>query len=95
MLQLSKRFPIHMRTWLTPALCLLVVGALAAIFLFDVAISQVLLVILVLACPLRHLMLGHGGHAEHGSHRHDMTAAPPTPSMSDVPPYASVLSKQG
>lgn len=95
MLHLSKRFPLHMGTWLVPALCLLMAGALAAIFLFDVAVSQVLLVMLVLACPLSHLLLGHGGHGGHGSHGHGMAATPTAPGVSDVPPSDSALSKQG
>lgn len=69
MLQLSKLFPAAARNWLAPALCLLVVGALGAIFLFNVPASNLLLMLLVLACPLSHLLLGHGAHGHAGHHQ--------------------------
>lgn len=67
MLQLDKYVPVRFKTWLAPALCLLVVGALVAVFLFDVSVSTLLLVTLALACPLSHLFMGHGGHGGHAS----------------------------
>lgn len=60
-----------------PALCLLTAGALAAIFLFDVPASKLLLWVFVLACPLSHLLLGHGGHGSspESDHHHPTTSA--------------------
>lgn len=79
MLQLSKLFPAAARTWLVSALCLLVVGALAAIFLFNVTVSNLLLMLLVLACPLSHLLLGHGGHGHSAESAHQHAATPTAP----------------
>lgn len=71
---LSSRFPSSVRNWLVPALCLLVVGAMAAIFLFNVPVSNLLLMLLVLACPLSHLLLGHGAHSGHDPAEHQHPA---------------------
>lgn len=70
MLEFSRLFSANVRTWLVLALCLLIVGALAAIFLFNVPVSNLLLVLVALACPLSHLLLGHGGHS-HSAEAHD------------------------
>lgn len=90
MLQLSNLFPVSTRKWLTPTLCLLVVGALAAIFLFHVSVSNLLLMLLVLACPLSHLLLGHGAHSGHGhtaesEHQHAVTPTTPVASTRECP----------
>jgi len=44
------------------ALAILIVGGLAA----GVELSTLLLVLLVLACPLMMLFMGHGGHGHGG-----------------------------
>lgn len=82
MLQLSRLFPAAARNWLVPALCLLAVGALAAVFWLDMPVSKLLLVLLALACPLSHLLLGHGTHGGHGhsaesAHQHATTPTAP------------------
>lgn len=44
-------------------ICLLPVVGLAAVYLFDIPLSTVVLVALVLACPLSHIfMMRHGAH---------------------------------
>ncbi len=78
MKSLSDWFPPLMRVWLLPAACLLIAGALAAVILFDVPASRLLLWALVLACPLSHLLMGHGGHGsshESGHSTHTIPAA--------------------
>lgn len=37
--------------------CLIPLAALAAIFLFNVAVNSVLLFVLILVCPLSHLLM--------------------------------------
>ncbi len=45
------------------ACCLIPVAALLAIFVFNIQLNIVLLIILVLVCPLSHLLLmKYGGH---------------------------------
>ncbi len=58
------------------------VGALAAVFWLDMPVSKLLLVLLALACPLSHLLLGHGTHGGHGhsaesAHQHATTPTAP------------------
>jgi len=54
------------RWWLHVLLCLAPLAGIAAVWLFQVPVSSVLLIALVLVCPLSHLfMMGHGGHARH------------------------------
>lgn len=74
---LSERLPANMRGWLVPALCVLLASGAAAVFLFGVPVSKLLLMLLLLACPLSHLLLGHGGHGHSAdAPRHSATAAP-------------------
>jgi hypothetical protein len=72
MLQLSKYVPDRFKSWLAPALCLLMVGAVVIIFLFEVSVSKLLLLALAVACPLSHLLFAHGGQGtlDHPSHHH-------------------------
>ena len=52
--------------WFHTLLCLAPIAGIAAVWIFQVPVSNVLLIALVLVCPLRHLqMTGHGSHAEH------------------------------
>jgi len=54
--------------------CLLPLVALAAIFIFQVKVSTVLLYGLVLLCPAMHLLMmrGHMNHSEQGDvHQHE------------------------
>lgn len=62
----NLKFDRHL--WLMPLCCLIPVGALAAIFLFNIAVSSVLLVSTVLLCPLLHIfmMMKMGGHDHSG-----------------------------
>jgi hypothetical protein len=62
--------PARLRTWLLPALCLLIAGALAAVFMFNVPVDRLLLWTMVLVCPLSHLLFGHGGHGSAEEHTH-------------------------
>lgn len=59
--------------WLMLLCCLIPIGALGAIFLFNVSISRALFVGLLLLCPLLHVfmmrgMMGEHGHGEETSH---------------------------
>ncbi len=58
--------------WLMLLCCLIPIGALGAIFLFNVPISSALFVGLLLLCPLLHVfmmkgMMGGHGHGEETS----------------------------
>ncbi len=56
------------RWWLHVLICLAPVVAIAAIWLFQVPLSDVLLITLVLVCPLSHLlMMRHGSHTHQGA----------------------------
>ncbi|MEW5956682.1 MAG: DUF2933 domain-containing protein, partial [Chloroflexota bacterium] len=47
--------------------CLIPIGALGAILLFNIPVSTVLLVGIFLLCPLLHLWMMKGlGHSHHG-----------------------------
>ncbi len=57
--------------------CLIPIGALAALFIFNVPINTVLFAVLILVCPLSHLlMMKFMPHGE--AHDHDPDAARPT-----------------
>ncbi|MBI3978301.1 MAG: DUF2933 domain-containing protein [Chloroflexi bacterium] len=61
--------------WIMLLCCLVPVVALAAIFLFGIPVSQVLIFGLILLCPLSHfLMMGTGGHG-HGTTRQSDSVA--------------------
>lgn len=62
MVHLFDGISAQVRPWLVVSACLIVAGAVAAVWLMEVPIGSVLLALLVLACPLSHLLLGHGGH---------------------------------
>ncbi|OFX35281.1 MAG: hypothetical protein A2Z07_12130 [Armatimonadetes bacterium RBG_16_67_12] len=51
------------RRWLTLLFCVAPLAVLAAVFVFGIPISQVLVWALILLCPLSHLLHGHGGHS--------------------------------
>lgn len=88
---LSNLFPARMRVWLLPALCVLVVAALAAVFVWEVPVSRLLLWALVLACPLSHLLMGHGGHGGHDAHATQSTGGEGAPA---IPGNSWVSSRQ-
>lgn len=53
--------------WLMLLCCLIPVAGLAAIFLFNIAVSTTLLVAMLLFCPVAHiLMMGKMGEHMHG-----------------------------
>lgn len=86
MARLDSLIPARVRFWLLPALCPVIAGALAAVFVFDVPASKLLWWALVLACPLSHLLMGHGGHSgQGGGHEsgHVHSTGPTTPPASD------------
>jgi hypothetical protein len=64
MLQLNKLIPECFKSWLAPALCLLMVGAVVTVFLFEVSVSKLLLFALAVVCPLSHLLFAHGGQSD-------------------------------
>lgn len=91
MLQLPKALSVATRPWVVVTLCLVAAGSLAAVFLFDVPTNRLLLVLMVLVCPLSHLLMGHGGHGhtEHGHateapHHHPATPATPATRSSEM-----------
>lgn len=50
--------------WLFALLCLLPLAGLTAVFVFNLPVSSILLVALILACPVIHLvMMSHEAHA--------------------------------
>lgn len=48
------------RSWVTLLFCIAPLAALAAVFVFRIPVSTVLLWAIVLLCPLSHLMGRHG-----------------------------------
>lgn len=66
--------------WLMLLGCLLPIVALGAIFLFNVPISNVLLIGLFLLCPLLHLWMMRGGEHEHD---HQETPSDVSATMTD------------
>ncbi len=60
--------------WVLWLACLLPIAGLLAVTVFNIPVSTVVLLALVLACPLSHfLMMRHGGHG-HASAPVDSTA---------------------
>jgi hypothetical protein len=53
------------RLWITLLFCVAPLAILAAVFVFGIPVSRVILWALILLCPLSHLLHGHGGH-NHG-----------------------------
>ena len=61
-------------------LCLAPLAAIAAVWMFQVPVNNVLLFGLVLLCPLSHLfMMRHGGHAHHDMAHDDAEQSPKPP----------------
>jgi hypothetical protein len=75
MLRLFESFSVRARPWLVIAGCLLIAGAILAVWFLDIPARNWLLLLLVLACPLSHLLMGHG---EHNHQAHDDASGPPT-----------------
>lgn len=73
--------PQSHRSWLTLLFCVAPLAALAAIFVFGIPVSTVFLWVIVLLCPLSHLLMGRHGHGPKRSMK--TTAAQDNPSVQE------------
>lgn len=72
------------KSWLFVLVCLVPIVALAAVFVFGLSVSNTLLLLLILACPLSHFFLmGHGSHGHVAS----------TPTSTDVSQEGALSAK--
>jgi len=64
------------------ACCLIGMGAVAALFLFKLPVNSVLIGLMLLVCPLSHLLMmgamGNKGHEHHGTPVDQSTTTPKT-----------------
>jgi hypothetical protein len=69
-------------TLIMVACCLIGMGAVAAIFLFKLPVNSVLVGLMLLVCPLSHLLMigamGNHGHQDHGTSVKQPTTAAKT-----------------
>ena len=57
--------------------CLIGMGAVVAVFVFKVPINNVVFGLLLILCPLSHiLMMGMMGHKDHEQHDHSQMEKP-------------------
>lgn len=70
------KFKENRHLWLMLLCCLIPVAVIAAIFLFNIAVSTALFVGLLLLCPLLHvlMMMGMGGHTHGAEHAPELPA---------------------
>ncbi len=57
------------RSWLM-ALCVIGIGALLILPSLGISIGSLFAFLLILLCPLSHLLMMRGGHGGHGGHDH-------------------------
>ena len=65
-------------TLLMVACCVIGMGAVAAIFLFKLPVNSVLVGLMLLVCPLSHLLM-MGAMGKQGHEHHETPINPPTP----------------
>jgi hypothetical protein len=58
------------------ACCLIGMGAVAAIYLFRVPTNSVLVGLMLLLCPLSHILMMRGMMGGHENHDHDHSTTP-------------------
>lgn len=65
------------------ACCLIPLGFVAAILIFKMPVNNALLFLMVLLCPLSHILMmgkmGHGDRAGHEHHQPSETTSKPSP----------------
>lgn len=68
--------------WVLWLACLLPIAGLVAVTVFNISVSTVVLLALVLACPLSHfLMMRHGGHGHAGAPADSVTTTEEAPHL--------------